>query len=76
MEEKIRIIYQNLDWLYERMDELQERINDYIFFSGCDINPEKADQKKLQAFERECDELEARYEKEIREIQKLAGRRD
>ena len=73
MIEKLTIIYKNLDWLYEKMDELHERINDYVFFSGCDIEPTKASQKKLQAFDKECKELEARFEKEIREIEKLAG---
>jgi len=74
MKEKLETIYKTLDWLYDRMDELQERINDYIFMSGCDIDPSKADQKILRAFDKECDELEARYDKEIREIQKLAGK--
>ena len=71
MQEKLTLIYQNLDWLYEQMDELQTRINDYIFFSGCDIVPTSVSLKKLQAFNRECDELEMRFEKEIREINKL-----
>jgi hypothetical protein len=74
MKEKLETIYKNLDWLYEKMDELHERINDYIFFSNCDLYPEKANQEKLQAFDRECNELKARFEKEIREIEKLAGK--
>jgi hypothetical protein len=71
MQEKLTLIYQNLDWLYGQMDELQERINDYIFFSGCDLEPTSVSLKKLKAFNRECDELEMRFEKEIREINKL-----
>lgn len=73
MIEKLTTIYKNLDWLYQKMDELHERINDYIFFSSCDLFPTKADIKKLKAFDRECNELHVRFEKEIREIQKLAG---
>ena len=76
MKEKLETIYKTLNWLYDRMDELQERINDYIFMSGCDIDPSKASQKILRAFDKECDELEARYDKEIREIQKLAGKEE
>jgi hypothetical protein len=76
MKEKLQTIYKTLDWLYDRMDELQERINDYIFTSGCDIDSSKADQKILRAFDKECDELEARYDKELREIQKLAGKEE
>ena len=71
MQEKLTIIYQNLDWLYEQMDELQERINDYTFFSGCDIEPSAVSVKKLKALNRECDELEQRFLKELREIDKL-----
>lgn len=56
------------------MDELHERINDYIFFGNCDLYSKKANQEKLQAFDRECDELKARFEKEMREIEKLAGK--
>ena len=56
------------------MDELQERINDYTFFSGCDIEPTAVSLKKLKDFNRECDELEMRFQKEIREINKLADR--
>jgi Asp-tRNA(Asn)/Glu-tRNA(Gln) amidotransferase B subunit len=58
------------------MDELHERINDYIYFSCCDIDPTKASQKVLRAFNRECDELEARYKKEIRELEKIAGKEE
>jgi len=76
MKENLKTIYKTLDWLYDKMDELQERINDYVFMSGCDIDPTKVNQKVLQAFNKECDELEARYEKEIREIQKLAGKEE
>ena len=57
------------------MDELHERINDHIFFSSCDLFPTKVDIKKLRAFDRECNELQARFEKEIREIEKLAGKK-
>lgn len=74
MQEKLKIIFDNLDWVNEKTDELHERINDYIFESGCDIEPTKASARKLKAFYRECDELEARFEKEIREIEKLTGR--
>ena len=76
MKENLKTIYKTLDWLYDKMDELQERINDYVFMSGCDIDPSKANQKILRAFDKECDELEARYEKEIREIKKLAGKEE
>ena len=71
--EKLTIIYRNLDWLYDRMDDLHERINDYIFFSNCDIDPTKAKLSKLRKFDEECDELKRRFEKEIREIEKLTG---
>jgi hypothetical protein len=55
------------------MDELHERINDYIFFSNCDIDPTRAKINKLKKFDNECDELKRRFEKEIREIEKLTG---
>ena len=71
--EKLTIIYRNLDWLYDRMDDLHERINDYIFFSNCDIDPTKAKLSKLKNFNRECNELEIRFEKEVREIKKISG---
>jgi 5-bromo-4-chloroindolyl phosphate hydrolysis protein len=74
MKKELEIIYKNLDWLYEEMDELHERINDYIFFGNCDLYSKKVNQEKLQAFDRECDELKARFEKEMREIEKLAGK--
>ena len=65
-------IYKNLEWISEQMDDLHNRINDYVFESGCDIDPTKASVKKLRALNRECDELHARYEKEMREIEKLS----
>jgi hypothetical protein len=73
MDPRLKIITQSLDWIHERADDLNERINDYIFYSGCDIDPEKADQKVLRAFDKECEELEVRYDKELRELKKLAG---
>jgi hypothetical protein len=73
MEKKLELICKNLDWVFEMTDALQARINDYIFESGCDINPTAASAKKLKAFERECNELEMRFDKEIRELEKLAG---
>ena len=54
------------------MDDLHERINDYIFFSNCDIDPTKAKLSKLKNFNRECNELEIRFEKEVREIKKIS----
>ena len=65
-------IYKNLEWISEQMDDLHNRINDYVFESGCDIDPTKASVKKLRALNRECDELHARYEKEMREFEKLS----
>ena len=58
MDKKLELIYKNLDWVFEMTDALQARINDYIFDSGCDINPTVASAKKLKAFEKECNELE------------------
>ena len=71
MNDNIQDIYNNLDWIAERMDDLSERINDYIFFSGCDIHLTKASMKKLRAFNSECEELKARHDAEIRNLKKL-----
>jgi uncharacterized protein Yka (UPF0111/DUF47 family) len=37
----IKDIYTNLDWIADRMDDLSERINDYIFFNELDLFPNK-----------------------------------
>jgi len=68
---KIVDIYKNLDWIQDRMDELSEKINDYIFMSGCDINLTKPNIKKLKEFNRECDELKARHDLEMKELKNL-----
>ena len=69
-------IYQNLDWIQDKMDELSERINDYIFESGCDINLTKPNVKKLKEFNRECDELKARHDLEMKELKELLDSED
>jgi hypothetical protein len=68
---QIIAIYQNLEWIQDKMDELSERINDYIFESGCDIHLTEPDRKQLKAFNRECDELKARHDFEMNELKKL-----
>ena len=73
---KIISIYQNLDWIQEKMDELSEKINDYIFISGCDINLTKPNVKKLKEFNKECDELKARHDLEMKELKKLLDSQD
>jgi len=69
--QKIVAIYQNLDWIQDRMDELSEKINDYIFLSGCDLKLTKPNIKKLKEFNRECDELKARHDLEMKELKNL-----
>ena len=73
---KIVSIYQNLDWIQDRMDELSEKINDYIFESGCDIKLTKPNIKKLKEFDRECDELKARHDYEMKQLQDLLASED
>jgi hypothetical protein len=73
MRQELAVIYQNLEWIYDKMDDLHERINDYIFYSGCDIDPDKADVKILRNFDKECNELNARYNLEVKEIEKYIG---
>ena len=73
---KIVSIYQNLDWIQDRMDELSEKINDYIFESGCDIKLTKPNIKKLREFDRECDELKARHDYEMKQLQDLLASED
>ena len=73
---KIITIYQNLDWIQDKMDELSEKINDYIFESGCDIKLTKPNIKKLKEFNRECDELKARHDYEMKELKKLLDSED
>ena len=73
---KIVSIYQNLDWIQDRMDELSEKINDYIFESGCDIKLTKPNMKKLKEFDRECDELKARHDYEMKQLQDLLASED
>ena len=41
-------IYRNLEWISEQMDSLHNRINDYIFESGCDIDPTRASIRKTR----------------------------
>jgi hypothetical protein len=69
--QKIIAIYNNLDWIQDKMDELSEKINDYIFESGCDIKLTKPNIKKLKEFNRECDELKARHDFEMKELKNL-----
>jgi hypothetical protein len=71
MKDQLQDIYNNLDWIADRMDDLSERINDYVFFSGCDLFPENVDIKKLKKFDRECNELEVRYNLELKILNKL-----
>lgn len=73
MKEKLDNALFNLNWLCDRMDELNERINDYIFLSCCDLDPKNTDHYQLEQFNAEYNELKARYEKELREIEKLTG---
>jgi hypothetical protein len=44
----IKDIYTNLDWIADRMDDLSERINDYIFFNDLDLFPKKVNLRKLK----------------------------
>lgn len=74
--QKIITIYNNLDWIQDKMDELSERINDYIFESGCDIKLTKPNIKKLKEFNRECDELKARHDLEMKELKNLLDSTD
>jgi len=76
MNQKLKLAYQSLDWVYEQISDLNQRINDYIFFSGCDIKLKSADVVQLKAFSIECDELMARYLKDLRTIEKLAGKEE
>jgi uncharacterized lipoprotein YehR (DUF1307 family) len=69
-------IYKNLDWIQDKIDELSEKINDYIFLSGCDIKLTKPNVKKLKEFNRECDELKARHDLEMKELKKLLDSQD
>lgn len=69
--DKLIDVYANLDWIADRMDALSERINDYVYESGVDIGLAEPDLKKLKAFNKECDELKARHDAEIRILQKL-----
>jgi hypothetical protein len=71
MNEKLKQAYKSLEWIYDKVDELSARVNDYIFFSGCDIGLAEVDIKKLKAFDKECNELRARYNKELREIERI-----
>lgn len=67
----IKDIYINLDWIADRMDDLSERINDYIFFNDLDLFPKKVNLKKLKEFDRECNELKARHDLELKNLEKL-----
>jgi uncharacterized protein YgfB (UPF0149 family) len=70
-EKELEDICNNLDWVADRMDALSERINDYIFESGVDLGLSKPNKKKLKEFDRECEELRARHDLEIKNLQKL-----
>ena len=70
-EDKINDVFNNLDWIADRLDDLSERINDYVFESGVDIGLIKPNVKQLKAFDRECDELKARHELELKNLEDL-----
>jgi len=67
----IKDIYTNLDWIADRMDDLSERINDYIFFNDLDLFPNKVNLRKLKEFDRECNEFKARHDLELKNLEKL-----
>jgi len=71
IEKKLADVYANIDWILERMDDLSERINDYIFESGVDIGLKKPNMKQLRRFDDECNELKARYDAELKILKKL-----
>ena len=70
-DKRLKDIYQNLDWIADRLDDLSERINDYVFEAGVDIGLSEPDVKKLLEFDRECNELHARHNLEIKNLEKL-----
>jgi hypothetical protein len=71
MNKQIQDVYNNLDWILERMDDLSEKINDYVFFSCCDLDPTKANLKRLKELDRECNELKGRYDVEMKILKKM-----